>query len=78
MDAFCDQDAQASSAFLPGPAEGKYWADLYALARLRLASRGVTRVGGGDLCTVRDPVRFYSHRRDRRTGRMASLIWLFA
>ncbi len=76
MDAFCDQDTQASSAFLPGPTEGKYWADLYALARLRLASRGVTRAGGGDLCTVRDPSRFYSHRRDRRTGRMASLIWL--
>lgn len=78
MDAFCDHDAQASSAFLPGPAEGKYWADLYALARLRLATRGVTRVGGGDLCTVRDPVRFYSHRRDQRTGRMASVIWLLA
>jgi hypothetical protein len=78
MDAFCEQDAQASAAFRPGPAEGKYWADLYALARLRLASRGVTRVGGGDLCTVRDPARFYSHRRDRRTGRMASLIWLLA
>ncbi len=78
MDAFCEQDGQASSAFLPGPAEGKYWCDLYALARRRLVSRGVTRVSGGDLCTVRDPTRFYSHRRDRRTGRMASLIWLLA
>jgi len=38
----------------------------------------VTRVSGGELCTVRDPARFYSHRRDRRTGRMASLIWLIA
>ena len=78
MDAFYDHDAQASAAFRSGPAEGKYWADLYALARLRLASQGVSRVGGGDLCTVRDPVRFYSHRRGRRTGRMASLIWLLA
>jgi hypothetical protein len=78
MEAFCKQDGQASSAFMPGPAAGKYWADLYALARRRLVSRGVTRVSGGELCTVRDPARFYSHRRDRRTGRMASLIWLLA
>jgi YfiH family protein len=78
MAAFCEQDDRASSAFMPGPAEGKYWCDLYALARRRLVSRGVTRVSGGDLCTVRDPARFYSHRRDRRTGRMASLIWLLA
>ncbi len=78
MEAFCDQDARVSSAFVPGPIEGKYWGNLYALARLRLASRGVTRAGGGDLCTVRDQARFYSHRRDRRTGRMASLVWLLA
>jgi len=77
-DAFCDQDGRASSAFMPGPVEGKYWGDLYALARRRLASRGVTSVSGGELCTVRDPARFYSHRRDRRTGRMASLVWLLA
>jgi YfiH family protein len=78
MEVFCEQDSQASSAFMPGPSAGKYWADLYSLARRRLAARGVTRVSGGDFCTVRDPVRFYSHRRDRRTGRMASLIWLIA
>jgi YfiH family protein len=78
MEAFCEQDGEASSAFMPGPAAGKYWADLYALARRRLAARDVTRVSGGELCTVRDPARFYSHRRDRRTGRMASLIWLIA
>jgi hypothetical protein len=78
MEAFCEQDGQASSAFRPGPAAGKYWGDLYALARRRLAARGVTGVSGGELCTVRDPARFYSHRRDRRTGRMASLIWLIA
>jgi copper oxidase (laccase) domain-containing protein len=51
-------------------------ADLYVLARLRLAARGVTDVSGGGLCTVTDAARFYSHRRDRPSGRLASLVWL--
>jgi polyphenol oxidase len=56
--------------------EGKFRADLYALARLALAQVQVHEVHGGGLCTVCDPVRFYSHRRDRVTGRHAALIWL--
>ena len=55
---------------------GKYLADLYALARLRLARAGCTDVYGGDTCTVTDVDRFYSYRRDGVTGRMASLVWL--
>ncbi len=53
-----------------------YFADLYALARVRLGALGVTRVFGGDLCSYGDPQRFYSYRRDGQTGRMASLILL--
>ena len=75
-EAFCDADAASAHAFAPGAAPGKWWADLYALARRRLASRGVDRIHGGGLCTVADPRRFYSHRRDRRSGRFASLVWL--
>jgi len=64
-------------AFVPHPhAPGKYWANLYALARQRLARVGVTHVTGGEACTVSEPERFYSYRRDRVTGRMAALIWL--
>jgi hypothetical protein len=74
--AFCDLEAADSVAFAPGAVPGKWWADLYALARRRLASRGVRDVAGGGLCTVADPARFYSHRRDRRSGRFASLVWL--
>lgn len=58
------------------PAPGKYLANLYALARLRLARVGVTRVSGGAACTATERERFYSYRRDRVTGRMAALIWL--
>lgn len=53
-----------------------YLADIYALARLRLQAAGVTAVYGGGLCTVADRERFYSYRRDGRSGRMATLIYL--
>lgn len=73
---FAERYPQALSCFLPKPeAEGKYMADLYALARLVLASAGIERVHGGDCCTVTDAARFYSYRRDGRTGRMVSVIW---
>ncbi|MDD3609975.1 MAG: peptidoglycan editing factor PgeF [Halothiobacillaceae bacterium] len=63
------------TAFVPAR-EGRWMADLFALARLRLAQAGVARVFGGGLCTHADAGRFYSYRRDGVTGRMASLIWL--
>ncbi|AHI74513.1 hypothetical protein BTRA_2212 [Burkholderia thailandensis USAMRU Malaysia  len=69
--------AATERAFAPRPdAPGKYLADLYALARLRLARAGVTRVSGGTACTATERERFYSYRRDRVTGRMAAMIWL--
>jgi hypothetical protein len=70
------RDATAN-AFVEHPLNaGKYLANLPALARLRLQALGVTRIVGGDLCTVTQRERFYSYRRDRETGRMAALIWL--
>ncbi len=68
---------QAGAAFRSDPARpGKHLADLPALARLALARAGVDAVAGGEHCTVSDSRRFYSFRRDRVTGRMASLIWI--
>lgn len=74
-DAFIAQHAEADAAFRPSANAGRYLADIYALARIRLAARGITAVYGGGFCTVSDP-RFYSYRRASRTGRFASLVWL--
>ncbi|KJH83096.1 laccase [Pseudomonas fluorescens] len=74
-EAFIAQHTDAERAFQPSHNAGKFLADIYALARLRLAERGITAVYGGGLCTVSDP-RFFSYRRNARTGRFASLIWL--
>lgn len=71
---FIDLDPQAEAAFAPSPA-GRWLADIYLLARLRLARLHVTQVYGGHWCTYGDAERFYSFRRDGATGRMASLIW---
>lgn len=55
---------------------GHWRADLPALVRRQLELGGVRRISGGDLCVYSDRERFYSHRRDGRTGRMAALIWV--
>jgi YfiH family protein len=75
--AFVDRDPGAAAAFV-ATRPGHWRADLYALARRRLAAIGLDRVHGGGLCTIADPQRFFSHRRDVRTGRMATLIWFEA
>jgi YfiH family protein len=77
-EAFVSNDPGADEAFRPSR-EDRLLADLYMLARRRLAAAGVEQVYGGGLCTYRDAARFFSHRRDgRQTGRMATLIWMEA
>jgi polyphenol oxidase len=81
-DAFMNgvDDAQreaTANAFVARPdLPGKYFANLPALARLRLQRLGIMQISGGDACTVTERERFYSYRRDRVTGRMAAMIWL--
>ena len=72
--AFLSHQPAAAAAFQE-TRPGHWLADLYGLARLRLAARGVDAVYGGEHCTFREAGRFYSYRRDGVTGRMASLIW---
>ena len=74
-DAFLAADAGAAAAFRPAARRGHHLADLYLLARQRLARAGVGSVHGGDECTFADAKRFYSYRRDGVTGRMATLVW---
>ncbi len=74
-DAFIAVLPGAAEAFVPG--EGDRWlGDMYLLARQRLSAAGVGWIGGGGACTCTDASDWFSYRRDERTGRMASLIWL--
>jgi YfiH family protein len=73
-DAFIAHDARAEQAFAAN-ARGRWQCDLQWLARARLAALGVTRVAAANACTFADRERFFSYRRDGRTGRMAALIW---
>ena len=75
-DAFVAAHAEARSAFVPSANPGRFMADIYRLARIRLGAHGVTAVHGGGFCTFSDTARFYSYRRSSRTGRFASLVWL--
>lgn len=75
FDAFVSRDKDAAFAFF-ATRPGHWHVDLYALARMRLRAAGVGHVHGGGLCTISDPQRFFSHRRDARTGRMATLVWM--
>lgn len=82
-DAFVAHDRVALAMFTRRTGDGsggKWLADLQGLARMRLAALGVTQIYGNDgtqpWCTVSNPSRFFSYRRDRVSGRMAACIWL--
>jgi YfiH family protein len=78
-DAFVKNSPQAQAMFTPH-APGKWLANLPGLARMRLAALGISEVygndGSQDWCTVSQPSRFFSHRRDGVSGRMAACIWI--
>ncbi len=72
---FVAQHAEAANAFMPGDGD-RWFADLYALARLRLRALGVKQIHGGEYDTQADARRFHSYRRDGAgSGRMATLLW---
>jgi hypothetical protein len=75
-EAFVAQHPAASEAFVPQPMPGKWLADIYQLARIRLKHAGVQAIHGDGRCTFSEVDSFYSYRRDGVTGRMAALIWL--
>lgn len=74
-DIFLSQSPTDISGFTPLN-EHKWLVDMYHIARHRLAAVGVLQVYGEPNCTMLDPKRFFSFRRDGTTGRMAALIWI--
>ena len=78
-DAFLTDDAGNASCFVPrADVPGKWWADLPELAARRLRRAGVAQVELSGRCTVSEPERYFSYRRDGQTGRIATLAWLSA
>jgi polyphenol oxidase len=80
MQGFGVRPAQDAPHFLPltqKPGEPPKWlCNLVGLARRQLHQAGVQHISGGHWCTVNEPLRFFSFRRDRVTGRMAAAIWI--
>ncbi|WP_101774372.1 peptidoglycan editing factor PgeF [Pasteurella oralis] len=76
VERFCAREPTAELAFKPDPqAPNKYLADLYLLATQRLNRLGITQISGGEYCTFTEQNKFFSYRRERQTGRMATLVW---
>ena len=75
--AFVEKSADFVPAF-QARENGRWLADIYHIARIILGQLQIDAVYGGDCCTFSDPRRFYSYRRDGRTGRMAALIWMLS
>jgi YfiH family protein len=73
---FCEQYPELAVAFISGQTEGKYQADLYAIARFILNSLGVETVLGGDQCSYQQAEDYFSYRRDAKTGRMATFVFM--
>jgi purine-nucleoside/S-methyl-5'-thioadenosine phosphorylase / adenosine deaminase len=56
--------------------EGKWLASLEALVRHKLTSTGISMIYTCNRCTFDEQASFFSYRRQKLTGRMASLIWM--
>lgn len=66
----------ANNAAFTANARGRWQADLYALARMELQRLGIDAIYGGGFACYADRERFFSYRRDGRTGRMGTMIWI--
>lgn len=74
-DIFMAQNPASAACFEQLQEKGKYLADIYGLAALRLSALGIEHIEGGDECTLQNPD-YFSYRRDQKTGRMGSFIWI--
>lgn len=74
--AFCQQYPAVDAAFVEGRQTGKFYADLYMIARYILAEHGVMTVLGGDQCSYTQVDDYFSYRRAAQTGRMATFVFI--
>ena len=74
--AFLELDGDQMSDFFEPTGAGHYLANLYAIAQTRLKNLGIKHISGGQFCTYAEPARFFSYRRENKTGRQASLIYI--
>ncbi|EOH5181855.1 peptidoglycan editing factor PgeF [Acinetobacter baumannii] len=74
--AFCSKYPELETTFIDGAAPNKFHADLYAIARFILQSLGVEKVLGGDQCSYQQQDEYFSYRRDAKTGRMATFVFM--
>jgi YfiH family protein len=76
-DQFLANSREAERAFkIINTKTNKFLANIYLLATQQLNQLGIHRIFGGEYCTYTDQENFFSYRRDKTTGRMASLIWI--
>lgn len=75
-EAFCSKYPELDSAFQAGQQTGKYYADLYAIARYILQQHGIMTVLGGDQCSYTQADEYFSYRREAKTGRMATFVFM--
>jgi YfiH family protein len=66
---------QLDSYFVTTSQTGKYFANLFAIAQFQLNHLGIERVFSEEICCFEHSDLFYSHRRDKKTGRFASFLW---
>ena len=74
--AFCEKYPAVERAFQAGQQPDKYDADLYAIARYILQQQGVELILGGDQCSYTQNQDYYSYRRQAKTGRMATFVFI--
>lgn len=74
--AFCEKYPELSHAFTASVNLGKHQADLYAIARFILKKQGIEVILGGDHCSYLESDKYYSYRRDAKTGRMATFVFM--
>jgi len=79
LEAFSTELSAQPSLCSTDPSAAERWRlDLAGLAQVRLEKMGVTEIEQSDSCTFTNPKQFFSYRRERQTGRMATVAWLIS